>query len=351
MKTVAVIHDKHGEPLSLDEIQISPPGEDDVVVQMFASGICGSQLYNLSSPNVPLPELLGHEGTGVVIQAGRNVKHVQEGDHVMVSWMPYNATAKTEYLQWQEVMWKNQPIRSVIFTWAQHSIMHSQFVSKMDKDLEKYSLAVMGCAGITGYGSVLNSVKVNPEQSVVIFGVGGLGVLAANAAHNLKANPIIAVDIDNEKLEFSKKFGITHTINSKESNAVEEIQRLTDGGADYVFDMVGTPEIREKTILAAKPGIAGYCEGGTTVLVGFSAGQSELNATRSILMGQRTYKGSRGGACIPARDFPIFYQLFRDGKLLLEESVTRRVKLAQINEVIDDFLAGKVLGRAIIEIS
>jgi len=221
----------------------------------------------------------------------------------------------------------------------------------MDKDLEKYSLAVMGCAGITGYGSVLNSVKVNPEQSVVIFGVGGLGVLAANAAHNLKANPIIAVDIDNEKLEFSKKFGITHTINSKESNAVEEIQRLTDGGADYVFDMVGTPEIREKTILAAKPGIAGYCEGGTTVLVGFSAGQSELNATRSILMGQRTYKGSRGGACIPARDFPIFYQLFRDGKLLLEESVTRRVKLAQINEVIDDFLAGKVLGRAIIEIS
>ena len=113
---------------------------------------------------------------------------------------------------------------------------------------------------------------------------------------------------------------------------------------------LGLRKSGKKTILAAKLGIAGYCEGGTTVLVGFSAGQSEFNA-RSILMGQRTYKGSRGGACIPARDFPIFYQLYRDGKLLLAESVTRRVKLEQINEVINDFLAGKVLGRAIIEIS
>lgn len=350
MKTLAVIHAQHGAPLLLDEIEIPSPGADDVIVQLFASGICGSQLYNLTSPGVALPELLGHEGTGIVIQAGGNVTHVQEGDHVLVSWMPYNANENTEYLQWREACWRGQNIRSVIFTWAKHAIMHSQFVSKMPKDFEKYTTAIIGCAGITGYGTVLNTVKVYPGQSVVIFGVGGLGVLSANAARNLKAHPIIAVDIDDEKLQFSRTFGVTHTINSKKVNPIEEIQKLTKGGADFVFDMVGTPETRDQTILATRPGIAGYSEGGTTVLVGFSAGISEFN-TRPILMGQRTYKGSRGGACKPAIEFPVFYQLYREGKLLLDEAVTRRTTLDQINEVISDFLAGKICGRAIIEIS
>ena len=228
--------------------------------------------------------------------------------------------------------------------------MHSQFVSKMDVGFEKYTTSIVGCAGIAGYGTVLNTVKIKPENSVAVFGVGGLGLLAVNAAKKLKANPIIAIDLDDEKLKFSKKFGATHTVNSKNNDAVEAIKEISKGGVDYVFDMVGSAAIREQTIIASKEGIVGYNEGGTTVMVGFPDGFSEFNP-RSILMGQRTYIGSRGGACIPQRDFPDFYSDYKKGDFLLDEVVTRRIKMEDINNAMLDLQNGKVLGRMIIEIA
>ncbi|MGA1870282.1 MAG: zinc-binding dehydrogenase [bacterium] len=350
MKTEGIIHERYGAPLLLDEIDIPDPKEDEVVVKLFASGICGSQLINLGNPRTAVPELLGHEGTGIVVQAGKNVSHVREGDHVLVSWLPYQANEKTEYLQWSQIQWRGQPVRTLIFTWARHTILHAQFVSRMDEDFEKYTSSIIGCAGIAGYGTVLRTVSIKPGQSAAVFGVGGLGVLAVNAARNLQANPIVAIDRDDKKLEFSKKFGATHTVNTTTMNSVEEIQKITNGGADFVFDMVGAPEIREQTILAARAGIPGYSEGGTTVLVGFPTEASEFNP-RSILMGQRTYKGSRGGGCIPARDFPLFYQAYRDGTFLLDEAVTTRIGLDEINETVQELAEGKILGRAIIEIA
>lgn len=350
MKTKAIIHEKYNMPLFLDEIEIPDPKADEVIVKLFASGICGSQLINLTNPNLSQPELLGHEATGIIAKAGEKVKHVQEGDDVLISWMPYGADEKTEYLHWCEVTWKGQKIRSIIFTWAEHAILHAQFVSKMDGDIDKYATSILGCAGIAGYGTVMNTVKINPGQSAAIYGVGGLGVLAVNAAMNLRAHPIIAIDTDDKKLEFSKKFGATHIINSKKTDPVKEIQKVTKGGANFVFDMVGIAEIREQTILSSKEGVVGYREGGITVLTGFPLGESEFNP-RSILMGQRTYKGSRGGACIPKRDFPFFYQAYQNGKLLLDEAVTERYKLEDINEAIKRLSEGKIIGRAILEIA
>ena len=351
IESKAIIYEKYGKPLFVDEIKIEDPAHNDVIVKMYASGICGSQLINLNNPRSANPEILGHEGTGVIVKAGKNVTHVQEGDQVLISWMPYLANENTEYLEWCEsVQWKNKKLKTLIFTWAEHSIMHSQFVSRMDADFEKYTTSIVGCAGIAGYGTVLNTVKVKPGDSVAVFGVGGLGLLAVNAANKLKANPIIAIDLDDEKLEFSKKFGATFTVNSKEVNPVEAIKKISKGGVDYVFDMVGTAEIREQTILASKDGVVGYKEGGTTVIVGFPDGVSEFNP-RSILMGQRTYIGSRGGACIPQRDFPDYYSDYKKGDLLLDEIVTRRIKMEDINEAILDLQNGKVLGRMIIEIA
>ena len=347
----AIIYEKYGSPLFVDEISVGDPKPFEVVVKMYASGICGSQLINLNNPRSANPEILGHEGTGVIVKAGKNVNHVQEGDQVLVSWMPYGADENTEYLEWCEsVEWNGRTLKTLIFTWAEHSIMHSQFVSRMDADFEKYTTSIVGCAGIAGYGTVLNTVKVKPGDSVAVFGVGGLGLLAVNAANKLKANPIIAIDLDDEKLEFSKIFGATHTINSTDDDPVEAIKKMSKGGVDYVFDMVGSTAIREQTIMASKEGIVGYNEGGTTVIVGFPHGVSELNP-RSILMGQRTYKGSRGGACIPQRDFPDFYSDYKKGVFLLDEVVTRRIKMEDINDAILDLQNGKVLGRMIIEIA
>jgi len=351
IKSIAIIYEKYGTPLFLDEIEISDPKPNDVIVRMYASGICGSQLINLNNTRSANPEILGHEGTGVVVKAGREVRHVKEGDQVIVSWMPYGADANTEYLEWCElVKWRGKILKTLIFTWAEHTIMHSQFVSKMDVDFERYTTSIVGCAGIAGYGTVLNTVKIEPEDSVAVFGVGGLGLLAVNAAKKLKANPIIAIDLDDEKLNFSSKFGATHTVNSKEIDPVEAIKKISKGGVDFVFDMVGSASIREQTIMASKEGVVGYNEGGTTVMVGFPHGVSEFNP-RSILMGQRTYKGSRGGACIPQRDFPNFFSDYEKGDLLLDEVVTRRIKMEEINEAIQDLQNGKVLGRMIIEIA
>jgi alcohol dehydrogenase len=131
---------------------------------------------------------------------------------------------------------------------------------------------------------------------------------------------------------------------------VEQIHEITGGGADYVFDMVGKAEIREQTILASRPGIPGHSEGGTVVLTGFPEGVSKFNP-RSILMGQRTYKGSRGGACVPERDFPLFFKAEKAGDLELEAAVTERYKLEEINEAIQRLQENKILGRAIIEIA
>jgi len=350
MKTRAVIHAEYKEPLFLDEIDIPDPKSDQVVVKIFASGVCGSQLLNLSNPKAVVPELLGHEGTGLVVKKGKKVEHVDEGDCVLISWIPYDADEGTEFLKWVHVNWRGQTIKSPGFTWAEHTLINGQFVSRMEKDFEKHTTSILGCAGVAGYGTVMNVVKIKPRQSVVIFGVGGLGVLAVNAAKNVEANPIIAVDIDDAKLEFSKSFGATHTINSRNVNPVEVIKEITGQGADFVFDMVGIPQIQEATILSAKSGVCGYCEGGTIVLVGFPKRAAEFNS-RSILMGQRTYKGSRGGACIPKRDFPIFYEEYRKGNLLLDRVVTRRYKIDQINEAVEELAGGKILGRAIIEIS
>ena len=269
----------------------------------------------------------------------------------MISWMPYGADKNTEYLKWcDSVQWRGNKLKTLIFTWSEISIMHSQFVSKMDIGFEKYNTSILGCAGIAGYGTVLNTVEIKPDNSVAIFGVGGLGLLAINAAKKLNANPIIAIDLDDEKLKFSKKFGASHTINSRGVNPVEAIKKISDKGVDFVFDMVGSAEIREQTILASKDGVVGFSGGGTTILVGFPDSSSEFNP-RSILMGQRTYIGSRGGACIPKRDFPDFYSDYKKRILLLDEVVTRRIKMDEINEALNDLKNGKVLGRIIIEIS
>ena len=296
------------------------------------------------------PTLLGHEGTGRIVKAGNNVQHVKEGDDVLVSWMPFEADEKTEYLQWCNILWNNKKIKTLIFTWAEHTIIHSQFVSKMDSEIDKYTTSIIGCAGIAGYGTVMNTVKIQPGQSSVVWGVGGLGVLAVNATKNLGSNPIIAIDIDDNRLEFSKLFGATHCINSSNSDPVQKIHKITGGGADFVFDMVGKAEITEQTILASRPGIPGFKEGGTVVLTGFPESVSEFNL-RSIIMGQRTYKGSRGGACIPSRDFPLYYTAVKSGKLQLEDAVTERFKLGEINKAVRRLQEKIILGRAVIEIS
>ena len=150
----AIIYEKYGTPLFVDEIKVGDPKPYEVVLKMYASGICGSQLMNLNNSKSANPEILGHEGTGVVMKAGKNVAHVKEGDQVLISWMPYGADENTEYLEWCEsVEWKGENLKTLIFTWAEHTIMHSQFVSKLDskKGAKWGHLACVDCINLISF--------------------------------------------------------------------------------------------------------------------------------------------------------------------------------------------------------
>ena len=350
IKTKAVIDIKLGQDVVIDEIIIDDPKPEEVVVKICSSGICGSQLLNLQHPQIYRPQLLGHEAIGTVLQIGKEIKHLQEGDKVIVSWLPFDPTEETEYIKWCEIKWNSKILKSIIFTWTEHTVVHNQFVSKIPEDLDKYSGSLIGCAVATGAGSVNNIGNVKSKHSVAVFGAGGLGMFAINAARIVNAHPIIAVDIDDRKLKLASEIGASHIINSKQFDPVEKIHEITNGGADYVYDMVGIPSVMVQTIESSKEGVLGYSQGGTIVLAGFPHSSRDFNP-RSLINGQRTYIGSKGGFSNPKVDFPKYYQLNRDGYLPLEKVVTNRYQLDQINLAINDLANGKILGRGIIEIN
>ena len=216
---------------------------------------------------------------------------------------------------------------------------------------QKYKSSILGCAGIAGYGAVYNSVKIKKNNSVAIYGLGGLGMLAANAANNLKAKPIIGVDLNSKKLKYAKQFGITHTINGKKIDPVKKILQITKGkGVDFVFDMIGKSLTQNQSISSAKKCIPGYESGGSVIIAGFPREKLLMN-TRDILMNETKIIGSRGGSVIPKRDFPKIYNDYISGKLLLSKAVTKIFSLNEINKSLDLLKNGKIIGRSIIKIS
>lgn len=345
--------------LAVEELALPDPGPHQVVVKQFSSGICHSQLHNIHSPR-SAPMLLGHESTGVVLAAGSEVSHVSEGDTVFVTWVPRNIAAaqRTPDIAKVERPGTEGAASRNVFTWADHTIADEQYVVKVPEDVPTDVTAIIGCAVMTGAGAVLNTAGVQRGESVAIYGVGGVGLSAVIAAHMVGADPIIAVDIDDDKLAFARRFGASHTVNAATTNAVEAIRALTPAGsgwdyaqkpvagADYAFDCIGRPKTMAEILLATRSGAFGEAAGGTAVLVGVP--QTDLTFdVRHLLMNEKKYIASLGGSCQPDRDFPIFLGWHREGTLPLEQMVTRTYSIDQINEACDDLDAGRIAGRAI----
>ena len=293
--------------------------------------------------------MLGHEAIGNIIKIGKKVKNLKEGDDVIISWLPYNPQRNTQYLEWCDVTWKNKKIKSIIFTWADYTVLHNQFVSKIPNYLDKYSGSVIGCAVATGAGSVNNIANLKKSQSVAVFGAGGLGLFTINAARIKGADPIIAIDIDDKKLSLASEVGADFTINSKKEDPVKKIISLTNGGADFVFDMVGVPSVQDQTIESSKEGILGYSQGGIIILAGFPHSSRNFNP-RLLINGQRTYIGSKGGFTNPKIDFPQYFNEYKTKELPLEKIITNNYKLNEINLAIEDLVNNNIIGRGVIEI-
>ncbi|MEE9277239.1 MAG: zinc-binding dehydrogenase, partial [Dehalococcoidia bacterium] len=344
-----------------EDVSLPDPGPYQVLVKQFASGICHSQLHQMHSPRQS-NLVLGHESTGVVLAKGREVTHVKEGDHVMVTWVPRSP---------EEAARKPEPVvipladgstamNPPVFTWADHSLADEQYVVPFPAHVKTDVTAIVGCAVMTGAGAVYHTAGVQKGDSVAIFGVGGVGLSAVTAAKVVEADPIIAVDVSEEKLEFAMKFGATIGVNASEVDAVERIRELTtrDGeygiygepiaGVDYAFDCIGRRETMEQITPAARGAVLGATTGGTAVLVGVPQTPVELDA-RSLLFSEKKFIGSIGGSCRPDRDFPMFIRWYQEGALDLDALVTERFSLDQINEATDALAAGKIAGRSILE--
>ena len=355
----AAIYVEPKKPLVVDEVEFGDPGPDQVLVKLFASGVCHSQLHTMQRParkGQSLPALLGHESTGVVVARGRDVRHVKEGDHVITTWVdrdsattnqPMVTHALNDRAQYH-ANWKGKNVMHSAATWAEYAIAQERVVVPMPKELPTDVTLIIGCAVMTGAGAIVNTLQARPGQSVAVFGAGGIGLCAISAAVVVDAYPIVAVDITPKKLDFARRLGATHAINAKDLDAVQAIKDLTGGGVDYAIDAIGLPLTQEQILRSVRPGFSGLNQGGTALLVGITPPDAKALLDTSLFIGNRSFKRTSGGDCKPDRDFPIFLRWFRDGKLRLNELITNRYKLEQINQAVEDLEHGRILGRGIL---
>ena len=346
------------QTLEIKDVTFDDPGPYQVIVRQLASGVCHSQLHQIHQTRTE-PVVLGHESTGVVEAIGSAVEHLKVGDPVLVTWVPRSPQAVYRRAVPARLAFEDgtTAISQNVFTWATHTLADEQYVVKAPEGTPTDVGSIIGCAVMTGAGAVLHSTEVQPGDSVPVWGVGGVGLSAIAAARNAGADPIIAVDLDDAKLEMAKQFGATLTVNAATSDAVSEIRRLTPGdrdtdlgGVDWAFDCIGRTISTQQAIASARRGHTASTRGGAAVLVGIPTEPVEVSSI-DVVIGEKRIIGSLGGSCEPDTDFPVLVQWYLDGKLDLDKLVTARYSLDDINQACADLQAGKISGRAILDLT
>ena len=352
MKSAAAIMIGPNQPFVIDEIDVPEPGPHQVIVKQIATGVCASQVHELSKiPDEKCPCVLGHEGVGIVTHVGKDVSHLQEGDAAITTWVPRAGYPGRDFIEGLSpigVKFQDQLVSGPIGTFTQHCLASDQLAVKIPTDQASPESSIIGCAVLTGAGAVLHTAKVRSEQSVVVVGVGGIGLSAIKMASLLQAYPVIAVDLSDEKLDFAKQWGASHTINATTDNPIEAVWEITRKGADFAFDAVGTVATHESILDMVRGGGPGANNlGGMAVLIGWPQTEFKLNAEHFVFH-QRQYRGSHGSS-IPDEDFPMYLRLCQEAKFPLDKLVTRSYSLDQANEAIGDLREGCILGRSIIK--
>lgn len=352
MKSRAALQTGPGRELIVDEIDVPGPGPGQALVKLFSSGICLSQIHQIEHAR-EFPQVFGHEAAGVVTGVGAGVTHLREGDHAIVTWVPRTPISGRPVRVEPGVTYGGEPVIGAIYAWAEDVLIQAEYVIAIGKDHPTDVSCIVGCAVLTGAGAVKNTARVRPGDSVVVFGVGGVGLCAVQMASILGAYPVIAVDLSDEKLEFAKGFGATHGVNASEVTPIEAVHEILgegppNGGADFVFDAIGVRETEEQILPMTRGGGPGAENvGGMAVLIGWPVDEITVDP-KNFVYHQRQFRGSQG-ATYPEKDFDLFLRLHREGRFPLDRLVTRRYALDEINEACEALRAGQILGRAIIE--
>jgi len=352
-----------GSPLVIDDIEVDPPQEGEVLVRVAASGVCHSDLHAVQGIHPPpLPVILGHEGAGIVEEVGENVHHVRPGDHVILSWLPYCGKCRfcsagrpglCDDLAWSDAgtmmdgttrfhRGDLRILHNTASTFAELTVVPAQTAISVDPSLPLAELALLGCAVMTGVGAVLNTARVRPGETVAIVGCGGVGLNIVQGAVIAGAEVIIAVDVMPEKLELARSLGATHTVNASDGAVKQAVHETVPGGVHYSFEALGRPE----TIQTA---ISLIGKGGKAVLVGMAPPDARIALDAlSMTYQEQSIMGSWYGSCRPSVDFPRLLELYQDGKLELKSLVTRTCKLEEVNEAFDAMERGEVARTVIV---
>ena len=349
--------------LHVEDLVLPDPAPHQVVVRLFASGICHSQLTDMKySQAMNSPMTLGHEATGEIVAVGSLVTTAAVGEQVFVTWLPRDGGPLRRRPDSPILPRADGSTATChnVFTWADHTICDEQFVVPLPADMPLDLASIIGCAVMTGAGAVLNTADVQRGQSVAVYGVGGVGISAIIAASARGANPIIAVDLDDSKLVWARRQGATHTVNAAGVDAVKAIHELTAdptqanimglpvSGVHFAFDCIGGDKVVTQLLPSCRSQPMATTERGTAVMVGIVTMPAlEVNPA-DLIMNEKRLVGCIGGSSVPARDFPIFCDWVRAGRLKLGEIVTQRVALDEISAAVAALDRGEITGRAIL---
>ena len=305
-----------------------------VFVKVHFSGVCASQVHEidgLKGPDHFLPHLLGHEGSGTVLEVGEGVRFVKPGDHVVMHWRPGNGiqSANPTY------DWDGKTVNAgSVTTFNSHAVVSENRLTPIPKWFDLRSAPLLGCAVTTAFGAIGNDAQVKIGESVVIFGVGGVGLAAVMAAHLTTANPIIAIDLDQKKLDVAQGLGATHVINTHQQDTINVLRNLLgDEGADVVIETTGVRSVIETAYNICSPI-------GRTVLVGVPDPKDPASIPTLPLHFGKKLIGSHGGSSRPHIDIPRLVRLVEQGKLDLSMIPLNERPLSQINEAISDLRTG-----------
>ena len=357
-QTQGVIAGGKGEPVRLETIIMPDPGPGEVLVRVQASGVCHTDLhYREGAISNDFPFLLGHEAAGIIEQVGEGVGNVAAGDFVIIAWRAPCGTCRSclRGRPWYCFDSQNarQPMTLAdgtalspalgIGAFTELTVVAAGQAIKVNPAARPEAAGLIGCGIMAGLGAAVNTGNVGRGDSVAVIGCGGVGDAAIAGSQLAGAHTIIAVDVDDRKLEWAKQFGATHTINASKTDPVEAIRAITGGnGADVVIEAVGTPETYRQAFYARDLA-------GTVVLVGVPNPEMKIELPMIEVFGRGgALKSSWYGDCLPSRDFPMFIELYLQGRLDLDRFVSETIGIGDVEEAFHRMERGEVLRSVVV---
>jgi len=342
------------KPLAIEEVSHGKPGPREVLVRTAAAGVCHSDLHfqNGSYP-YPLPSVLGHESAGIVEQVGSAVTYVKPGDHVITCLSAFCGHCEPcltghmslcdregldrDASEPPRLSANGQPVFQFLnlSSFAERMLVHEHAIVKIRPDMPLDRAALIGCGVTTGVGAVIHTAKVEPGATVAVIGCGGVGLSCINGAAIAGAGRIIAVDALNSKLDLARKFGATDVVNAKEKDAVGEVMAMTGGGVHYSFEAIGLKATTEQAFQMLR-------KGGTATVIGMIPYGTKIELHGADFLFERKIQGSNMGSNRFRVDMPRFVDFYLNGKLHLDDMISGRIKLKDVNDAMNALKKGEV---------